>query len=466
MKKNYVKYIALAMILCVGFFIGCKDDLPDGWHTIEISGEYLESEGAVGIYVDVPENVPYVYVTRYDSIGPDNYITYQMPSYRVNPEDEYNATYTQQLLSPGKHTIKDPYVNAGKSYKYRVEFPTDSENFDWYESQNITITVPAESNKNDDFANATVTGYNLTWDKETHTFTWQTPPTFTGIPENLDGDNGLSDDYSLDICYGESSGPGEPHPASMWYSSAHPSNVSQESVTPKKAGQTFSVTSISISIGKNGNTSDSTLDISKPYCSYQYEKALSLNLGTHPESVTFPTEAEYFSKFVGTWVQPDLSVTTMNISGAYSTTNSTGAAGISSGTYSLSENGYDLQFTESNGTKYDVNFDNDTLYFWDEENYRYLVKKQSANIVLEDYGAGFHVYDGTQYISFWLDPEGKILDGQFGEEIGAYSIAGNTITLRDLDSNIILTGVVNSESDIFYCYHTPDNNIIIDSSSL
>ena len=30
MKKNYVKYIALAMILCVGFFAGCKDDLPDG----------------------------------------------------------------------------------------------------------------------------------------------------------------------------------------------------------------------------------------------------------------------------------------------------------------------------------------------------------------------------------------------------------------------------------------------------
>lgn len=176
MKKNYVKYIVLAMILCVGFFAGCKDDLPDGWHTIKISGEYLESEGAVGIYVDIPENVRCVYVKRYDSIGPDNYITYEMPSYRVNPDDEFNYTVDQELLSPGKHTIKDPYVNAGKSYKYCVDFSTDSENFDWYESQDITVTVPAESNKNDDFANATVTGYNLTWDKETHTFTWQTPP--------------------------------------------------------------------------------------------------------------------------------------------------------------------------------------------------------------------------------------------------------------------------------------------------
>lgn len=457
------KLFALAMILCVGFFAGCKEeDLPDGWHTIEISGEYLESEGAVGIYVDLPENVRCVYVKRYDSIGPDNYITYQMPPFRANPDDESDYTYDQQLLSPGKHTIKDPYVNAGKSYKYCVDFY--SESGDWYESQDITITVPAESNKNDDFANATVTGYNLTWDKETHTFTWQTPPTFTGIPENLDGDNGLSDDYSLYICYGESP-EGEPHPANMWYSSGNPSNVFHESVTPKKAGQTFSVTSISLSIGKNGNTLDHTLDISKPYCGYQYEKALSLNLGTHPESVTFPTEAEYFSKFVGTWVQPDLSVTTMDISGAYSTTNSTGATGISRGTYSLSENGSDLQFTESNGTKYDVNFDNDTLYFYGDEIYRYFVKKQSENIVIEEFGDFISVYDDTQ-ISFWLDSEGKILDDQFGEEIGAYSIAGNTITLRDLESNIILTGVVNSESDIFYCYHTPDNDIIIDSSSL
>lgn len=457
------KLLALTMILCVGFFAGCKEeDLTDGWHTIEISGEYLESEGAVGIYVDIPENVRCVYVTRYDSIGPDNYITYEMPSYRVNPDDEYDYTTTQELLSPGKHTIKDPYVNAGKSYKYCVDFP--SESGDWYESQDITVTVPAESNKNDDFANATVTGYNLTWDKETHTFTRQTPPTFTGIPENLDGDKGLSDDYSLYICYGESP-EGEPHPASMWYSSGNPSNVFHESVTPKKAGQTFSVTSISISIGKNGNTQDHTLDISKPYCSYQYEKALSLNLGTHPESVTFPTEAEYFSKFVGTWVQPDLSETTMNISGAYSTTSSTGATGISRGTYSLSENSWDLQFTESNGTKYDVSFDNDTLYLFGEEIHRYLVKKQSEDIVIEESGDYITVYDDTQ-ISFWLDPEDKILDDQFGEEIGDYSIAGNTITLRDSGGNIILTGVVNSESKIFYCYHTPDNNIIIDSSSL
>ena len=465
MKKNYVKYIALAMILCVGFFAGCKDDLPDGWHTIEISGEYLESEGAVGIYVDIPENVRCVYVKRYDSIGPDNYITYEMPSYRVNPDDEFDYTTTQELLSPGKHTIKDPYVNAGKSYKYCVDFP--SESGDWYESQDITVTVPAENNKNDDFANATVTGYNLTWDKETHTFTWQTPPTFTGIPENLDGDKGLSDDYSLSIWYGESPGPGEPHPASMWYSSGNPSNVSHESVTPKNVGQTFPVTSISLSIGKNGDTTDHTLDISKPCCRYQYEKALSLNLGTHPESVTFPTEAEYFSKFVGTWVQPDLSVTTMYNSGEYSTTSSTGATGISRGTYSLSENSWDLQFTESNGTKYDVSFDNDTLYLYGEEIHRYLVKKQSENIVLEDYGAGFHVYDGPHDISFWLDPEYKLLlGGQFGEEIGTYSIAGNTITLKDSEDNIILTGVVNSESHIFYCYHTPDNNIIIDYTSL
>ncbi len=456
------KCIALTMILCVGFFAGCKEeDLPDGWHTIEISGEYLESEGAIGIYVDLPENIPYVYVTRYDSIGPDNYITYQMPSYRVNPEDEYNATYTQQLLSPGKHTIKDPYVNAGKSYKYCVDFSSES---DVYESQDITITVPEESNKNDDFANATVTGYNLTWDKETHTFTWQTPPTFTGIPENLDGDKGLSDDYSLYICYGESP-EGEPHPANMWYSSDNSSNVFHESVTPKKAGQTFPVTSISLSIGKNGNTSDHTLDISKPYCSYQYEKALGLNLGTHPESVTFPTEAEYFSKFVGTWVHPDLSVTTMNISGAYSTTNSTGATGISSGTYSLSENGSDLQFTESNGTKYDVNFDNDTLYFWDEEIYRYLVKKQSENIVLEG-NEYFTVWEVSPSVEFHFASGKKLLNSQFGDEIGTYSIAGNTITLRDLESNIILTGVVNSESDIFYCYHTPDNDIIIGDSVL
>lgn len=457
------KLFALTMILCVGFFAGCKEeDLPDGWHTIEISGEYLESEGAVGIYVDIPENIPYVYVTRYDSIGPDNYITYQMPSYRDNPDDESDYTTTQQLLSPGKHTIKDPYVNAGKSYKYCVDFY--SESGDWYESQDITVTVPAESNKNDDFANATVTGYNLTWDKETHTFTWQTPPTFTGIPENLDGDKGLSDDYSLYIWYGESP-EGEPHPANMWYSSGNPSNVFHESVTPKKAGQTFSVTSISLSIGKNGDTPDHTLDISKPYCSYQYEKALSLDLGTHPESVTFPTEAEYFSKFVGTWVQPDLSETTMNISGAYSTTSSTGATGISRGTYSLSENSWDLQFTESNGTKYDVSFDNDTLYLFGEEIHRYLVKKQSEDIVIEE-NEYFTVWEVSPSVEFHFASGNKLLNSYFGDEIGTYSIAGNTITLRDLESNIILTGVVNSESDIFYCYHTPDNDIIIGDSVL
>jgi len=463
MKKKYVKCIALAMILCVGFFIGCKDDLPDGWHTIEISGEYLESEGAVGIYVDVPENVPYVYVTRYDSIGPDNYITYQMPSYRVNPEDGY---LTQQLLSPGKHTIKDPYVNAGKSYKYCVEFYSES---DVYESQDITVTVPAESNKNDDFANANAVGFQVEWDKITHTFSWKLPPNCTNIPENVDADSGLPYTWDLRLDYGEFEEFDAP-PASAFYSVDSPHNAYQEILQKDKLGQTYNINQIELSMVFNQNSDNHNLDITKPFCTYQYAKKLDLSVGTYPQSVTFPTEAEYLSQFVGEWVQPDLTVTTLKADRSYTSTSSNNK--VNSGTYFFGEtNGsccVKLNETYGSNVVYDMQFDKDTLYVYDEN--IYLVKKQNEDIDISSCNcivvAGNDLHDQISYyigsnnsVEIWFS--GNSLIAEYKLE-GSYEVNGNTITIKATNEDDVecyyFRGVVSSEFDIYCTYLTYDGN--------
>lgn len=469
------KLFALAMILCVGFFTGCEDintsnKYESGEKTITISGEYVnEQSGYVAIYVDIPEGVDSIVVDRGDILlGAVNYIDYSI--------------FEGQELAAGQHVIKDYYISAGKSYKYNLSFWKDYNTY--YKSQVLTVTVPEEIEKNNDFSNISATDINLAWDKEHHSFKWtfgehEYEPHWINMPERNfeigDNDNsycylainyGVKDNGSYPVSIGSSTGWLDPEKMPL---------------NENTIGKTFSVSSIIIrceyhDLGRAANN--------EPYCIYRYEKEVPIGspIGSYPQSISFPSEQEYIAQFEGTWVAPDLETITFNADGSYSTQpspftdrtplNSSGQAGVvydnNYNNYDLSINGYnfkwedDTKFTEDE-MRYDV------LGMYDSSHSRItnLIKKQETSISFRFYSFQVSNLAGGERlceIYFNENNECIVYDGSgTATELyrGTYSVDGNTVTMKDSNNDVRFTAVVSESGTDHYCYKTDSGEYIV-----
>lgn len=474
MKKIF-KLFALAMILCVGFFTGCEDINTSNTYessekTITISGEYVnEQSGYVAIYVDIPEGVKDISVYRGDVLlGASHYIDYSI--------------FEGQELAAGQHVIKDYYISAGKSYKYNLSFWEDYNTY--YKSQVLTVTVPEEIEKNNDFSNILATDINLAWDKEHHSFKWtfgehEYEPHWINMPERNfeigDNDNsycylainyGVKDNGSYPVSIGSSTGWLDPEKMPL---------------NENTIGKTFSVSSIIIrceyhDLGRAANN--------EPYCIYRYEKEVPIGspIGSYPQSISFPSEQEYIAQFEGTWVAPDLETITFNADGSYSTQpspftdrtplNSTGQAGVvydnNYNNYDLSINGYnfkwedDTKFTEDE-MRYDV------LGMYDSSHSRItnLIKKQETDIGFSFYSFQVSNLAGDKRlceIYFNENNECIVYDGSgTATELyrGIYSVDGNTVTMKDSNNDVRFTAVVSENGTDHYCYKTDSGEYIV-----
>ena len=466
------KLFALAMILCVGFFTGCEDintsnKYESGEKTITISGEYVnEQSGYVAIYVDIPEGVNRIYVYRGDMLlGANHYIDYSI--------------FEGQELAVGQHVIKDYYVNAGKSYNYTVSFVNPNTN---YKSQVLTVTVPEEIEKNNDFSNILATDINLAWDKEHHSFKWtfgeyEYEPHWINMPErNFEiGDNDIS--YcDLEINYGVKDNGS--YPVSIGSGSA--TGYEKMRLNENTIGKTFSVSSIIIrceyhDLGRRAANNE-------PYCIYCYEKEVPIGspIGSYPQSISFPSEQEYIAQFEGTWVAPDLETITFNADGSYSTQpspftdrtplNSSGQASVVYDTgYDLSINGYNFTWEKDNfylgdEMRYDI------LGMYSSSSYSHitnLVKKQETDI--DFIYSSIQVYQNDDewtricIIDFNENNECVVCDGSETSELyrGTYSVDGNTVTMKDSNNDVRFTAVVSENGIDNYCYKTDSGEYIV-----
>lgn len=477
------KLFALAMILCVGFFTGCEDintsnKYESGEKTITISGEYVnEQSGYVAIYVDIPEGVNSIYVDRGDNSDTwvdTFYICYEKPG-------------CSQELAAGKHIIKDPYVNAGKSYNYTVSFRNPNAS---YESQVLSVDVPEEIEKKDDFANTSVTHVNLTWDKEHHSFTWtfdenKDEPNWINMPENMDNYENEEDDQiecTSTIFYGQKEN--GIYPAQAWSKNGGIWAPERQFLNERNLGKTFPVSLIIISLEYNG-TVQSTPD-NVPYCRYRYEKEIPVGspIGSYPQSISFLSEQEHIAQFEGTWVAPDLETITFDADGNYSTQpspftdrtllSSSGKASVVYDTScELSINRYDLQWEEDilyseDEIQYDV------LGMYDSSHITNLVKKQETDRDFINWSVQVFKLAGDKYfetericdIHFYENNECIVYDGSgTSTELytGTYSVDGNTVTMKDSNNDVRFTAVV-SENDIdHYCYKTDSGEYIVEN---
>jgi hypothetical protein len=472
------KLFALAMILCVGFFTGCEDintsnKYESGEKTITISGEYVnEQSGYVAIYVDIPEGISNIYVYRGDMLlGASHYIDYSI--------------FEGQELAVGQHVIKDYYISAGKSYNYTVSFDNPNTN---YKSQVLTVTVPEEIEKNNDFSNILATDINLAWDKEHHSFKWtfgedKDEPQWINMPErNFEiGDNDNSYCY-LEINYGvKDNGSYLVSIGSGFWSFT---DWFKMCLNENTIGKTFSVSSIIIrceypDLGRRAANNE-------PYCIYCYEKEVPIGspIGSYPQSISFPSEQEHIAQFEGTWVAPDLETITFNADGSYSTQpspftdrtplNSSGQASVVyDNDYDLSINGYNFMWEKDNfyageEMRYDI------LGMYSSSSYSHitnLVKKQETDIDFINRDIQVFI-SGDKYseterlciIYFNENNECVVRDGSETSELyrGTYSVDGNTVTMKDSNNDVRLTAVVSENGIDNYCYKTDSGEYIVE----
>jgi hypothetical protein len=391
------------------------------------------------------------------------------------------SIFEGQELAVGQHVIKDYYVNAGKSYNYTVSFDNPNTN---YKSQVLTVTVPEEIEKNNDFSNILATDINLAWDKEHHSFKWtfgedKDEPHWINMPErNFEiGDNDNSYCY-LEINYGvKDNGSYLVSIGSGFWSFT---DWFKMCLNENTIGKTFSVSSIIIRY--NGNVQSSPDNV--PYCRYCYEKEVPIGspIGSYPQSISFPSEQEYIAQLEGTWVAPDLETITFNADGSYSTQpspftdrtplNSSGQAGVvyDGTSYELSINRYNLQWeNDTIYTEDEVQYDILGLYDSSHSHITNLVKKQETDY----YFSSFQVYDGFEWttriceIFFNENNECVVRDGSETSELyrGTYSVDGNTVTMKDSNNDVRFTAVVSENGIDHYCYKTDSGEYIIYYSS-
>ena len=171
--------------ICQLFDPNASGDIVVTYKKTEAGGITAKQKGdVVEIEVSVPENINTIIVVRNDK----EYIKYSVNQEYYENLDPDADQYEMHCFEEGNLVIKDEYITDGKEYEYSVEFHSDYD--DEYSTPNLTSSsvsvVISNSGNTKGFEKYSASGYELTWNKNTNTFTWNVGPTYSPtIPENM-----------------------------------------------------------------------------------------------------------------------------------------------------------------------------------------------------------------------------------------------------------------------------------------
>ena len=204
--------------ICQLFDPNASGDIVVTYKKTEAGGITAKQKGdVVEIEVSVPENINTIIVVRNDK----EYIKYSVNQEYYENLDPDADQYEMHCFEEGNLVIKDEYITDGKEYEYSVEFHSDYD--DEYSTPNLTSSsvsvVISNSGNTKGFEKYSASGYELTWNKNTNTFTWNVAPTYSPtIPENMEA-NILAAYYSTSMGEGFVRYDEDPIPVSLEYES-------------------------------------------------------------------------------------------------------------------------------------------------------------------------------------------------------------------------------------------------------
>ena len=204
--------------ICQLFDPNASGDIVVTYKKTEAGGIIAKQKGdVVEIEVSVPENINTIIVVRNDK----EYIKYSVNQEYYENLDPDADQYEMHCFEEGNLVIKDEYITDGKEYEYSVEFHSDYD--DEYSTPNLTSSsvsvVISNSGNTKGFEKYSASGYELTWNKNTNTFTWNVAPTYSPtIPENMEA-NILAAYYSTSMGEGFVRYDEDPIPVSLEYES-------------------------------------------------------------------------------------------------------------------------------------------------------------------------------------------------------------------------------------------------------
>lgn len=172
--------------ICQLFDPNASGDIVVTYKKTEAGGITAKQKGdVVEIEVSVPENINTIIVVRNDK----EYIRYSVNQEYYENLDPDADQYEMHCFEEGNLVIKDEYITDGKEYEYSVEFHSDYDGEDSppnLTSSSVSVVI-SNSGNTKGFEKYSASGYELTWNKNTNTFTWNVGPTYSPtIPENME----------------------------------------------------------------------------------------------------------------------------------------------------------------------------------------------------------------------------------------------------------------------------------------
>ena len=204
--------------ICQLFDPSASGDIVVIYKKTEAGGITAKQKGdVVEIEVSVPENINTIIVVRNDK----EYIKYSVNQEYYENLDPDADQYEMHCFEEGNLVIKDEYITDGKEYEYSVEFHSDYYDEDSppdLTSSSVSVVI-SNSGNTKGFEKYSASGYELTWNKNTNTFTWNVGPTYSPtIPENMEA-NILAAYYSSSMGEGFVRYDEDPIPVSLEYES-------------------------------------------------------------------------------------------------------------------------------------------------------------------------------------------------------------------------------------------------------
>lgn len=204
--------------ICQLFDPSASGDIVVIYKKTEAGGITAKQKGdVVEIEVSVPENINTIIVVRNDK----EYIKYSVNQEYYENLDPDADQYEMHCFEEGNLVIKDEYITDGKEYEYSVEFHSDYYDEDSppdLTSSSVSVVI-SNSGNTKGFEKYSASGYELTWNKNTNTFTWNVAPTYSPtIPENMEA-NILAAYYSSSMGEGFVRYDEDPIPVSLEYES-------------------------------------------------------------------------------------------------------------------------------------------------------------------------------------------------------------------------------------------------------
>ena len=204
--------------ICQLFDPSASGDIVVTYKKTEAGGITAKQKGdVVEIEVSVPENINTIIVVRNDK----EYIKYSVNQEYYENLDPDADQYEMHCFEEGNLVIKDEYITDGKEYEYSVEFHSDYYDEDSppdLTSSSVSVVI-SNSGNTKGFEKYSASGYELTWNKNTNTFTWNVGPTYSPtIPENMEA-NILAAYYSTSMGEGFVRYDEDPIPVSLEYES-------------------------------------------------------------------------------------------------------------------------------------------------------------------------------------------------------------------------------------------------------